>query len=119
MDTFSALSDPNRRHIIELLAERGQLTATDISGKFEVSPSAISQHLKVLREARLIDMEKKAQSRIYTINVDSLAEIEAWTHRMKMHWEEKFTRLDKLLEKLKPSFALRSRASEDKGGDLK
>lgn len=56
---YSALADPRRYEIIELLAAKGSLTTTDISGNFEVSPPAISQYLKVLREAKLVDMEKE------------------------------------------------------------
>lgn len=98
MDVFSALADPNRRHIIELIALNGKLTASEISDRFHVSAPAISQHLKVLREARLVDMEKNAQQRIYTINTQALQEIEDWTRKMQVQWEDKFSRLDALLE---------------------
>jgi len=54
MDMFVALSDPTRRAILEILATRGELSATDIYEQFSVSPQAISQHLKVLREAHLV-----------------------------------------------------------------
>ena len=101
MDIYSALADPRRREIIELLALKGRLAATDISNNFNISKPAISQHLKVLREAKLVDMEKVAQSRIYTINTASLDELEDWAHKMKDMWEKKFSRLDTLLEKLK------------------
>ena len=101
MDTFQALAEPRRREIMALLALKGQLTATDISDKFSVSAPAISQHLKILREAKLIDMEKRAQSRIYTINTDSLHQLEVWIHKMREMWEKKFNRLDNLLEKMK------------------
>jgi len=101
MDTFQALSDPNRRRIIELIATKGQLTASDISENFKISSSAISQHLKVLREAKLIDMEKRAQQRIYTINTASIHEIEEWARKMVKTWDERFKKLDKLLEDLK------------------
>lgn len=100
MDIFNALADHNRRRIIELLASSGKLSATDISEKFKVSPPAISQHLKVLREAKLVDMEKRAQQRIYTINTSSLEQLEIWAHKMKAMWEKKFTNLDKLLAKM-------------------
>ena len=63
MDTFGALADPNRRSIIELLAVRGELPASEISSKFNITPAAISQHLKILREAELVTMEKRAQQR--------------------------------------------------------
>lgn len=100
MDTFSALADPTRRRIIELVASSGKLTATDISENFKITPPAISQHLKVLREARLVDMEKRAQKRIYTINTDSLQKLESWIRKMKLMWEGRFERLDKVLKKM-------------------
>ena len=100
MDTFSALADPNRRRIIELIASSGHLTATDISDKFKISAPAISQHLKVLREAQLVDMEKKAQQRIYTINTSSFDDVEAWIQQMKKVLGERYNRLDTLLEKM-------------------
>jgi DNA-binding transcriptional ArsR family regulator len=52
MDMFQALGDKSRRSIIELLSKKGQLTSTDISNQFHISAPAISQHLKVLREAK-------------------------------------------------------------------
>lgn len=97
MDTFSALADPTRRHIIEMLAHKGQLSATDISSKFKISAPAVSQHLKVLREAKLVDMEKKAQHRIYTVNAKKVIEIEDWIRKLLQNWEERFARLDMVL----------------------
>ena len=60
MDMFIALADPTRRNILELLASSGELSATAIYERFPVSPQAVSQHLKVLREAHLVEMEKYA-----------------------------------------------------------
>lgn len=68
MDRFAALADSNRRRIIELIAANGEMASTDISNEFEISAPAISQHLKVLRKADLVKMEKRAQQRIYSIN---------------------------------------------------
>lgn len=101
MDIYAALAEPNRREIVELIARKGSLTATDISNNFKITPPAVSQHLKVLREAKLVDMEKRAQSRIYTINTGSLDKLEEWIHKMKTGWEEKFDRLDKVLEEMR------------------
>lgn len=101
MDTFSALADPTRRHIIEMLASHGQLSATDISDKFHISPPAISQHLKVLRQTKLVLMEKRAQQRIYTINTKAMQEVEGWMHKMADLWNERFDRLDELLKREK------------------
>ncbi len=98
MDMFSALADPTRRSIVELLAASGQLSATDISDKFEMSAPAISQHLKVLREAKLVDMEKHAQQRIYQINPDTLDELDEWVTKLSKQWDARFDRLEKLLK---------------------
>lgn len=98
MDTFTALADPTRRSIIEMLARRGELTATDISDRFNVSPPAISQHLKVLRKVKLLRMEKRAQKRIYSIDTVGLGEVEDWLTRMRSMWNERFDALEKLLE---------------------
>ena len=97
MDVFSALADPTRRTIIEMLAEKGQLSASDISNKFHMSPPAVSQHLKVLRHTNVVQVEKRAQQRIYTINPDAMDELEMWVKKLKSNWEVRFDRLDKIL----------------------
>ena len=101
MDKFNALADPTRRKIIEMLANKGPLSATDISDKFEVSPSAISQHLKALRVANLVRMEKRAQQRIYQINPDAMLELEEWPRQMTQLWNQRFDVLDTLLQEEK------------------
>ncbi len=97
MDMFSALADPNRRHIIELLAQNGQLSSTAISAKFSVSAPAISQHLKVLREAKLVKMEKRAQTHLYQINPEKIEELEVWVQKLGRMWDARFERLDRVL----------------------
>src|SRR6266498_5891799 len=87
---FYALAEPTRRGIIELLASKGQLSATDICDNFDVSPPAISQHLKVLREANFVHVEKRAQQRIYHINPDAMSEIEEWVQKTTKHWNARF-----------------------------
>ncbi len=95
---FYALAEPTRRDIIELLASNGQLSATDISNNFAVSAPAISQHLKVLREANFVRVEKRAQQRIYRINPEAMSEIEEWVQEMTRQWNARFNVLDKILE---------------------
>lgn len=101
MDIFYALSEPRRRDIVEMLAIQGQLSATDISKKFKVTASAISQHLKVLLEAKLVKVEKRAQLRIYQINPAKIHELEKWAKEMTTLWEERYERLDGVLEQEK------------------
>jgi len=98
---FYALAEPTRRSIIELLASKGQLSATDISDNFDVSPPAISQHLKILREANFVRVEKRAQQRIYRINPDAMSEIEQWIQKMTQRWNDRFNILDEILEREK------------------
>ncbi len=98
MDMFVALADPTRRNILELLANSGELAATAIYEQFPVSPQAVSQHLKVLREAHLVEMEKRAQQHVYRLNPQTLSQFEAWVEQMKQRWEERFAVLDTVLE---------------------
>lgn len=101
MDLFSALSDPTRRKIIETLARNGQLPATEISVQFSISPQAISQHLKVLRTANLVRVEKRAQQRIYRINPEAMLELEEWARQLRQLWSQRFDALDQLIEEEK------------------
>ena len=97
MDMFVALSDPTRRAILDILASCGELTATDIYGYFPLSPQAVSQHLKVLREAKLVVMEKRAQKHLYRLNLQTLSQFETWVQQTRQRGEERFEVLDKVL----------------------
>src|SRR5947209_5140175 len=101
MDMFVALSDPTRRAILEILASSGELSATAIYEHFSISPQAISQHLKVLREAHLVEMEKRAQKHVYRLNPQTLSQFEAWVQQTRQRWEERFSALDTVLEREK------------------
>ncbi len=105
MDKFEALADPTRRRIVEMLAARGRLSATEIAGQFSSSAPAISQHLKVLREARLVLMENRAQQHIYRINPEAVLQVEDWARGLRQLWDERFDALDRVLgeEKQKAS----------------
>jgi DNA-binding transcriptional ArsR family regulator len=101
MDMFVALADPTRRTILELLATSGELPATALNEQFPVSPQAVSQHLKILREAKLVEMEKRAQKRIYRLNPQTLSQFEEWVRQTKQMWSERFDALDAVLEREK------------------
>ena len=95
---FAALAEPHRRTILEMLASQGQLPASTIARRFRVSPPAISQHLKILREARLVRMEKRAQQRLYAINPEAMHELEHWAQRMADQYERRFQALERILK---------------------
>jgi DNA-binding transcriptional ArsR family regulator len=90
---FAALADPTRRRIVDLLVQR-ELPAGEIAGRFKVSPPAISQHLKVLREAKLVSVRIDAQRRIYGIDPAGFAELDQWLARVKRFWEPKLDALE-------------------------
>ena len=113
---FVALADPTRRNILKLLATRGELAATAIYEQFPVSPQAVSQHLKVLREAHLVEMEKRAQKRLYRLNPQTLSEFEAWVTHMQQMWSERFDALDAVLEREKKNLERVQQQIQEKKG---
>lgn len=101
MNAFAALADDTRREIVRLVAKKGSLTSTEISERFKVSPPAISQHLKVLREAEILRMSKDAQKRIYSLNDSGMNEMEDWLREIKDLWNQRLDKLEKYLLKVK------------------
>jgi DNA-binding transcriptional ArsR family regulator len=85
MLSLSALADPTRRRIVELLAVE-EYTAGEIVEEFDMSAPAISQHLKILREAKLIKVRAEGQRRVFSVNPAGFDELDAWLHRTKNHW---------------------------------
>jgi DNA-binding transcriptional ArsR family regulator len=96
MDTFTALADPTRRRIIESLAA-GETSFGELADKFEMSRPAVSQHLKVLRDAGIVRARVDAQRRIYRLNDDSLADVEAWLGKVREFWSQRLDKLEQLL----------------------
>ncbi len=101
MNAFVALSDNTRRKIVRLVAVKGELTSTEISKNFKISPPAISQHLKVLKDANVLAMTKQAQKRLYRINDSGIDEIGDWLLDIKKLWNKRLDALDKYLLELK------------------
>ena len=102
MLAFSALADPTRRRIVELLGER-ERSAGEIVEEFDVSAPAISQHLKALRDAGLVQVRVDAQRRIYALDPDGLAEIDAWLAGVRRFWSRRLDALERELQKTKTS----------------
>lgn len=82
MEAFAALGDPTRRRIVEMLAER-ELAAGDIARRFDMTAPAVSQHLKILRNANLIRVRVEAQRRMYALEPQGLADLDAWLARYR------------------------------------
>ena len=76
--TFDALGDPTRRAILELLRDRGPLSAGEVASGFDVSRPAVSQHLTVLREAALVRVRPEGTRRVYSLDPAGLTGLRAW-----------------------------------------
>ena len=97
MDTFTALADPTRRKIIESLAA-GETSFGELADKLEMSRPAVSQHLKILRDAGIVTARADAQRRIYRLNNECLDEVEAWLGTVQAFWTQRLNRLERLLD---------------------
>jgi DNA-binding transcriptional ArsR family regulator len=87
-----ALADEGRRTLLETLAG-GQATAGELAALLPIARPGVSRHLRVLREAGLVDVRQDAQRRIYGLRPEALAEVDTWLGRYRALWEQ---RLDAL-----------------------
>lgn len=87
-----ALADESRRTIVETLAG-GPATAGELAALLPIARPGVSRHLRVLREAGLVEVHQQAQRRIYDLRPDPLAEIDEWLDRYRALWGQ---RLDAL-----------------------
>lgn len=89
---LSAVADRTRRTLLETLA-RGPATAGELAAPLSIARPGVSRHLRVLREAGLVDVRHDAQRRIYTLRPEPLAEVDVWLGRYRALWQQ---RLDAL-----------------------
>lgn len=99
MDVFSAVSDPTRRKMLDMLRKQ-PLTAGEIAAQFtNISQPGISKHLKVLRNAMLVKVTIRKQQRLYSLNVSGFQDLEHWISGYRAFWSENLEGLEKFLEK--------------------
>jgi DNA-binding transcriptional ArsR family regulator len=91
-DALRALADPSRRTMLETLF-RNPATVNELAALLPIARPGVSRHLRVLREAGLVDVRQEAQRRIYSVRAQPLAEIDEWLGRYRALWEQ---RLDAL-----------------------
>lgn len=97
MSVFAAIADPTRRQILDRLG-RSELTVNEIAEPFHVSQPAISQHLRVLREAGLVSRRKEGRFRRYRLNGGALREVYDWVLHYRRFWTGNLTGLGKYLD---------------------
>jgi DNA-binding transcriptional ArsR family regulator len=98
VEVFEALADPTRRRIVELLAEE-ERSAGELAGHFRVSRPAVSKHLRVLREAGVVQVREEAQKRIYRLEPKALGTAEGWLARHRQFWQQRLDALEAQIEK--------------------
>lgn len=100
IETFAALAEPNRFRIVELLRS-GPRAVNDIGERLDLNQPQVSKHLRVLKEAGLVDVQPRAQQRLYELRPQPLRRLHGWLERYRRIWEERFQGLDGLVEELK------------------
>jgi DNA-binding transcriptional ArsR family regulator len=101
-DAFNAVAEPRRREILDLLAG-GERPVNDVVQALELAQPQVSKHLRVLREAGVVDVRAEGRRRLYRINGHALKPIHDWVKEYERLWSERFGQLDDLLEEMKQS----------------
>ena len=97
--TLSALAEPHRLQIVELLRE-GPLTVGEIADRLQIRQPQASKHLKVLNEARIVEVRPDQNRRYYNLRGEPLKEMDTWLDRFRSLWEERFDNLEAYLKEL-------------------
>ena len=96
-DPFRAVSDSTRRAILDVLAD-GEKSAKDLGSPFRISQPALSQHLRVLREAGLVTTRRDGRFRYYRLEPAPLEAVHDWVEHYRKFWSGKLDRLERYLE---------------------
>lgn len=94
--TFAALAEPNRFRIVELL-RAGARPVNDIGVELDLAQPQVSKHLRVLKEVGLVEVEARAQQRLYALDPAPLQELDRWLEKYRALWVERFDQLDEVI----------------------
>ena len=96
-DVFRAVSDPTRRLILDRL-KRGDRRTKELTEGFAMSQPAVSQHLRVLREAGLVRFDRRGREHWYALQPERLREVYDWVEHYRSFWEERLDDLGEILD---------------------
>lgn len=99
-DAFNAVAEPRRRQILDALAG-GERSVNDLVTLLDLAQPHVSRHLRVLREVGLVEVRDDGRQRMYRLNGQSLKPIYDWVKTFEQTWNERFERMDVVLEELK------------------
>lgn len=91
-DVFQAIADPTRRALLDALRE-GEQPVNQLAGRFRITLSAVSQHMRVLRESGLVQVRAIGRERYYTLRAEPLREVADWVQRHESFWQRKLDAL--------------------------
>ncbi|HXV58651.1 MAG TPA: metalloregulator ArsR/SmtB family transcription factor [Gaiellaceae bacterium] len=97
MTAYAALAEPSRRRILDLL-RGGERSVGDLVDRLGLSQPGVSKHLRVLREAGLVDVRPEGRRRWYRLRAQPLAEVDAWLEPYRAYWSERLDALERHLE---------------------
>jgi len=97
MEVYDVLSDGSRRRILDLLRER-ERSVNELVADLGLSQPGVSKHLRVLREAGLVEVRRDAQRRLYRVRTEPLEEIDAWLAPYRRLWDAKLDALGRHLD---------------------
>jgi DNA-binding transcriptional ArsR family regulator len=95
---FAALVNPTRRELLRLLLDEGEQPVRQLASHFAMRRPSVSEHLKVLRDAGLVDQAKRGRERYYRLEVSPLMEVSEWLSPYERFWRERMTSLRELLD---------------------
>jgi DNA-binding transcriptional ArsR family regulator len=98
--TFSALSDPTRRDILERLSD-GPASISELARPYGISLPGVLKHIHILEEANLVTTEKRGRTRECRLGPGYIDEVTRWIHRYRHHWEHRLDRLESVIERRK------------------
>ncbi len=96
-DVFAAIADPNRREILNLIANQ-DMSVNSIARNFPISRVAISKHLKILSQSNLVTINQKGRERRFRLNAQPLQEVSNWLKFYEQFWDNKLSTLKQNLE---------------------
>lgn len=96
-DIFQAISDPTRRSLLKLLAEK-EMSITEIVGFYTISRTAVNKHLHILLNAGLVRSQKVGRETRYTLNPEPLVELKNWLTFFEQYWDKKLLALKEYIE---------------------
>ena len=97
MSTYAALAEPSRRRILDLLRRR-ERSVNDLVERIGLTQPGVSKHLRVLRDAGLVDVRKDGRTRWYSLRAQPLAEVDHWLAPYRVYWNERLDALERHLE---------------------